>query len=1036
MTRLCLCALVALTSVPALAQPGLWSDVDGARAPARTDLVAHRTVRLELGDLRALLSPSPSGRRAATFDLPLPEGGFAKALVIEAPVMHPDLQARYPSIRTYTVQGAALSGRVAVTPHGVSAMLFDEVGTVMLDPVGGPNQTDATLYAVYRAGDVVVTDETLAALTDDQLDNPGVPAVTSEPRVGGTSGAVLQTFRFAVATRGEFTVSRGGSRELGLAAVVASVNRVAALFERDLTVTFQLVADNDRIIYTDPSTDPYDTTGPDLLTQNQTAVDRAIGLANYDLGHLLSVTDGGGLAYLRGACASNGTRAGAWSSVGDETSALDLLVFPHEIGHQLGAQHSWVSYAPGKLEPEGVEPGPGYTIMAYPQFASYRPPDERVGSHFHGRSVDQMEAHVRLGVGQCGADAPTGNDVPVVTVADRDVYVPAGASFTLDGSATDASGTALTYTWEQMDQYGDGTGAVPLFRALDPGPETSRTFPSLERTLAGTPYPDEARLDQTGIYTFQLTARDNVAGGGATGEARVRVHADASQGAFELVGTDRNLAYAAGADADVLWDVAGSDGGQINAQTVDVMLSTDNGATWTTVAAGVPNDGVHVVTMPPTPTSEGRLMVRPVGKPFFAVSRRPFTIGAAPSLRVSGDALEVRVDPGDSATAALTVTNAAPDSQLDYDADLENVLLPGGQDADAGGYVVSVSGAPGGPEVGFTDISRTGSRVNLGPVFFGSATVDLPFPFKLYGQTTYTAVQVSVNGILVFGDPGRNDFLANMPIPDIRAPNAFVAPFWDDLSLVHGGRIHTELLADGRFAVQYTRVDRYTPGVQSPTASYTFQALLSADGTVEFQYGELEGLLDRATVGIENHDGTDGEGVAFDSPFLSSHKAVRFTPARRWVRLENAAGELVGGASGEVDVRVDASGYPEGTRLTADLVLHTNDGSRARVVVPVTMTVSSNPVTSESGPDGVGVSLVRPNPTASSASVRMALAAPTRLVATVHDALGREVARLHDGPASGTLDLRVEAGRLAVGVYLVRVAGDGFAETRQFVVVR
>ena len=68
-----------------------------------------------------------------------------------------------------------------------------------------------------------------------------------------------------------------------------------------------------------------------------------------------------------------------------------------------------------------------------------------------------------------------------------------------------------------------------------------------------------------------------------------------------------------------------------------------------------------------------------------------------------------------------------------------------------------------------------------------------------------------------------------------------------------------------------------------------------------------------------------------------------------------------------------------------------------------------------------------PNPAAGRTTVRVRAEAPQTLRVTVTDALGRTVAVLHDGPASGTLALDVDASRLAPGVYVVRAAGASAA---------
>jgi len=79
---------------------------------------------------------------------------------------------------------------------------------------------------------------------------------------------------------------------------------------------------------------------------------------------------------------------------------------------------------------------------------------------------------------------------------------------------------------------------------------------------------------------------------------------------------------------------------------------------------------------------------------------------------------------------------------------------------------------------------------------------------------------------------------------------------------------------------------------------------------------------------------------------------------------------------------------------------------------------------------------VGPNPSAGPISVRFRSpgGAPVRLA--VYDALGREVAVLHDGPASGSVQTGLPAGALSPGTYVVRATGAGIALTRVLTVAR
>ena len=59
-----------------------------------------------------------------------------------------------------------------------------------------------------------------------------------------------------------------------------------------------------------------------------------------------------------------------------------------------------------------------------------------------------------------------------------------------------------------------------------------------------------------------------------------------------------------------------------------------------------------------------------------------------------------------------------------------------------------------------------------------------------------------------------------------------------------------------------------------------------------------------------------------------------------------------------------------------------------------------------------------------------------RVRVSVHDALGRRLAEAFDGDVVGAVTVAVDVSALATGLYLVRIEGDSFAETRRLTVVR
>ncbi|MEL6615243.1 MAG: T9SS type A sorting domain-containing protein, partial [Bacteroidota bacterium] len=90
----------------------------------------------------------------------------------------------------------------------------------------------------------------------------------------------------------------------------------------------------------------------------------------------------------------------------------------------------------------------------------------------------------------------------------------------------------------------------------------------------------------------------------------------------------------------------------------------------------------------------------------------------------------------------------------------------------------------------------------------------------------------------------------------------------------------------------------------------------------------------------------------------------------------------------------------------------------------------------ESGAAETLVSRVMPNPTRGRAAVRLSVGTPQRVRATVHDALGREVALAFDAEVTAAAEIAVETRGLASGVYAVRIEGETFAETRRLTVAR
>jgi hypothetical protein len=163
--------------------------------------------------------------------------------------------------------------------------------------------------------------------------------------------------------------------------------------------------------------------------------------------------------------------------------------------------------------------------------------------------------------------------------------------------------------------------------------------------------------------------------------------------------------------------------------------------------------------------------------------------------------------------------------------------------------------------------ANTGTEVILPSHDDAFVQVDIPFDFPFY-ENDYPSLFISTNGIISFG-AGWTEF-ENQPIPRLHTPNNFIAPFWDDLAVgdvYNNGKIFTLYNASEQvFVVEWEGVSRTGDNENL----LTFEAVLHQTGKICFQYAALSGILDQATVGIEDADGLDGLQYLHNSEGISN----------------------------------------------------------------------------------------------------------------------------------------------------------------------
>ena len=643
---------------------GLWNPIDQLSRPATDSLSYLRTTEfgaysLDVEQLRDLLDDAPmeftSTNDSIVLTLPDPDGNGTRFEIFQSPIMAPELAAKFPEIQTFAGQGIdnpAATVRFDLTPAGFHAQVLSPDGAWYIDPYF---HLDDSVYATY-SGKSTTPDFSPAELTksapidhDSGPNNEQQRDQQSAARDGGLasrSGTQLRTYRTAVAATGEYTAFHGGTVPLAQSAIVTAINRVTGIYETEVSIRLELVANNDLLVYTDAGTDPYtNDVNQTQLGVNQTNIDAEIGQANYDLGHLFT-TDSGGLAFL-GVVGLNSFKAqgatGLPNPIGDRFY-VDFVA--HEIGHQFGGNHTFNgdsgNCAGGnRTAATAYEPGSGSTIQAYAGICGDDNLQDQSDPYFHSASFDQFVNYVDNVIPAVGTRTSTGNTVPTVN-AGGDFIIPARTPFMLTATGSDGDGDVLTYNWEQRDlgpqqdvSAGDN-GSSPLFRSWLPTTDPTRTFPRLSSLLNNTTVIGETLPTTSRTMNFRATVRDNRAGGGAVNTDDMTVTSVDTGTAFAVTSPNTAVTLPAVSSQTVTWNVAGSTGNGINTPNVNILLSIDGGSTYPlTLASAVPNDGSHDVVMPGINTESARIKVEGDGNIFFDISDTNFTIGAAPALTCS-----------------------------------------------------------------------------------------------------------------------------------------------------------------------------------------------------------------------------------------------------------------------------------------------------------------------------------------------------------------------------------------------------------------
>lgn len=644
-----------------------------------TELVTRKSdnsiyYKLDINAIRGQLLAAdkienPAGK--VTISLPTLDGKIERFAVNSFPVMDEALADQY-QLGSYVgvgIDDPSKYVRFSVAPNDFQSMMISNGQYEFIEPA-------TSSKAFYSVKGKSKKDGLFSCNTRESLESMESLMGLMEDGVASRAGnKKFHTLRLALSTTGEYTALFGGVSG-ALAQMNATMTRVNGVFEKEFNLHLNMI-NAPSLVFTSAATDPYSPESQmckwnyELMT---TLGGGSFGVTNadFDIGHLFGASGGGGDAGCIGCIGSNTmtyttysdcgysyrypnnykgsgiTSPGSGSPSGD---TFDIDYVAHELGHQLGANHTF-----SRSESTGVnfEPGSGSTIMGYAGITGTTSDVQNNSDpYFHIASINQVQTNLASKTVDIETDIT--NNPPVVTPMTGITYtIPKSTAYALTAIATDPDGDTLTYCWEQVDNstrtsYSTKTLIGTLtngasFRSWLPTASPTRYFPKLSTVLSGAVRNNndfEATSSVARTTNFRVTVRDNKGADSQTAYTTQTIVVG-SANAF-TVNTIPTLT--AGGSSTITWVVSGTTASPYNVANVKIDFTSDAGATWTTLAASVPNSGTSNVLIPVELIGKsGHIRVSAIGNVFYAV--KPATVSSTLAVsNVNSKSLQIYPNP-------------------------------------------------------------------------------------------------------------------------------------------------------------------------------------------------------------------------------------------------------------------------------------------------------------------------------------------------------------------------------------------------------
>ena len=223
-------------------------------------------------------------------------------------------------------------------------------------------------------------------------------------------------------------------------------------------------------------------------------------------------------------------------------------------------------------------------------------------------------------------------------------------------------------------------------------------------------------------------------------------------------------------------------------------------------------------------------------------------------------------------------------------------------------------------------------------------TIYLPFEFEFYNNM-YSSFFVNANGWIGFSDD--NSGWSNTGLPNQEAPLNAIMPFWDDLNPNNEANSTSmqgdvKCYVDNNYAVIWFDEVRHWIGSGQVDGTYDFQAVLFPDGQIKFNYREMIGDINSATIGIQNSTGEEGVTISVNSILVHDEYSIKVQGRPNWLDISPLNGLVETNQNSQLDFIFNSAAMLGGTYEYIETI-KTNDFHNSSINIPISLTVSSDP---------------------------------------------------------------------------------------------